>query len=279
MSSVRGLLNNVLPFSSVDGPGNRSVVFLQGCNLACVYCHNPYTIGLCTHCGECIEPCPEDALSAVDGKVVVDWEACTRCGICIDVCPESSTPLAETVTATEVVDRVRRSAPFVSGVTISGGEATVQPDFLVELTAAFKDDPTYGTKSVLIDSNGKAPTELWDRLAPTIDGVMLDLKAWDPQDHERLTGSGHTEVLDSLAHLSTLGLLTEVRFVLVPGWNDDPDILDAMADHLADGGVPLKLIRARHHGVSDPVYDEPSVDHAEAVAERFRARGIAVRIV
>ncbi len=279
MSSVRGLLNNVLPFSSVDGPGNRSVVFLQGCNLACVYCHNPYTIGLCTHCGECIEPCPEDALSFADTAVVVDWEACTRCGVCIDVCPESSTPLAETVTPIEVVDKVRRSAPFVSGVTISGGEATVQPDFLVALTEAFKDDPMYASKSLLIDSNGKAPRALWDRLAPTIDGVMLDLKAWDAANHERLTGSGNAEVLDSLAHLAEIGLLTEVRFVLVPGWNDDPDHLEAMADHLARFDAPLKLIRARHHGVTDPIYDEPSVDHAEKVAERFRARGIAVRVV
>lgn len=279
MSSVRGLLNNVLPFSSVDGPGNRSVVFLQGCNLACAYCHNPYTIGLCTHCGECVEPCPEDALSFAHAKVVVDWAACNRCGVCIDVCPESSTPLAETVTPAEVVDRVRRSAPFVSGVTISGGEATVQPEFLVALTEAFKDDPMYGSKSVLIDSNGKAPTDLWDRLAPTIDGVMLDIKAWDPGDHQRLTGSDNADVLDSLAHLSDLGLLTEVRFVLVPGRNDDPEHLDAMADHLSGLDVPLKLIRVRHHGVTDPGYDEPSVADAEDVAERFRARGITVRVV
>ena len=132
---------------------------------------------------------------------------------------------------------------------------------------------------MLIDSNGKAPADLWDRLAPSIDGVMLDLKAWDPKDHERLTGSDNAAVFDSLSHLATLDLLTEVRFVLVPGWNDDPDQLDAMADHLAGFGVPLKLIRARHHGVVDPTYDEPSVDHAEDVAERFRARGIAVRVV
>ena len=279
MSSVRGLLNNVLPFSSVDGPGNRAVVFLQGCNLSCVYCHNPYTIGLCTHCGECVEPCPEDALSFVDGKVTVDWAACTRCGVCIDVCPESSTPLAEEVSPEDVVDRVRRTAPFVSGVTISGGEATVQPEFLIALTAAFKADPDFASKSVLIDSNGTAPPAFWDRLAPTIDGVMLDLKAWGAADHERLTGAPNEAVLASLTHLAATNLLTEVRFVLVPGWNDAPDDLDAMAEYLAPLGTTLKLIRARHHGVDEPPYDEPSVDVAEEAAERFRARGIAVRVV
>ncbi len=279
MNSVRGLLNNVLPFSSVDGPGNRSVVFLQGCNLSCVYCHNPYTIGLCTHCGDCIEPCPEDALSWVDGKVTVEWPKCTRCAICIEVCPESSTPLAETVTAEELIDRLRPSAPFTSGVTISGGEATVQPDFLVSLTTALKADPSFANKTILIDSNGVTSIDIWDRLHPTIDGVMLDLKAWDDDEHRRLTGSGNEQVLDSARHLAALDLLTEVRLVLVPGWNDHPKSLAAMADWLAPLGAPLKLIGVRHHGVDDPEFDEAGPDALESAAAVFRERGIEVRVV
>ncbi len=279
MSSVRGLLNNVLPFSSVDGPGNRSVVFLQGCNLACVYCHNPYTIGLCTHCGECVEPCPERALSWLDDKVIVDWDLCTRCGVCIDVCPESSTPLAETVTPAEVMDRLRPSAPFTSGVTISGGEATIQAEFLVALTTAMKTDPTFASKTILIDSNGVTPLETWDRLAPTIDGVMLDLKGWAEDEHHRLTGSDNAQVFASAAHLASLGLLSEVRFVLVPGWNDGLPSLEPIAQWLAALGVPLKLIGVRHHGVVDPEFEEAGADALEAAAAVFRERGVTVRVV
>jgi YjjW family glycine radical enzyme activase len=276
---VRGLLNNVLPFSSVDGPGNRSVIFLQGCNLSCVYCHNPYTIGLCTHCGDCIEPCPEGALSWVDGKVTVEWAKCTRCAICIDVCPESSTPLAETVTPEEVMDRLRPSAPFTSGVTISGGEATVQPEFLLALTTAVKNDPTFATKSILIDSNGVTPLDVWDRLAPTIDGVMLDLKAWSPEEHVKVTGKGNQEVIASAHHLAGLGLLTEIRFVLVPGWNDAEESIAAMAEWLAPLAVPLKLIGVRHHGVVDPPYEEAAPEALEQAAAAFREHGITVRVV
>lgn len=279
MNSVRGLLNNVLPFSSVDGPGNRSVVFLQGCNLSCVYCHNPYTIAVCTHCGDCVEPCPEEALSWVGGRVTVDWSKCTRCAVCTDVCPESSTPLAETVTAGELLDRLRPSAPFTSGVTISGGEATVQPGFLAEFTAAMGADPDFNGKTILIDSNGVTPLEVWDRLAPTIDGVMLDLKAWTEDEHRRITGKGNEQVLASAHHLAGLGLLTELRLVLIPGWNDAPDSIAAMAEWLAPLGVPLKLIGVRHHGVAAPSFPEAEADDLEKAAAVFRARGIEVRKV
>ncbi len=279
MNSVRGLLNNVLPFSSVDGPGNRSVVFLQGCNLACVYCHNPYTIGLCTHCGECVEPCPERALGWADGKVVVDWALCTRCGVCIDVCPESSTPLAQSVTPDDLVDRLRPAARFTSGITVSGGEATVQPDFLVAFTAAVKADPDFAGKTILIDSNGATPVGVWDRLAPTIDGVMLDLKAWTSEEHANLTGSGNAAVLDSAEHLARLGLLSEIRFVLVPGWNDHASSIEAMAGWLRPLGAPLKLIGVRHHGAVSPSFEEATPDALESVATVFRERGIAVRVV
>lgn len=279
MNSVRGLLNNVLPFSSVDGPGNRSVVFLQGCNLACVYCHNPYTIAVCTHCGDCVEPCPEDALHWVGGKVTVDWSRCTRCAVCTDVCPVSSTPLAESVTSQELLDRLRRTAPFTSGVTISGGEATVQPKFLLEFTSALRADPDFIGKTVLIDSNGVTPREVWDRLAPTIDGVMLDLKAWTDEEHRRITGQGNEQVIASAHHLADLGLLTELRLVLVPGWNDASGSIEAMADWMAPLGVPLKLIGVRHHGVDAPTFPEAAAEDLEEAAAVFRAKGVTVRVV
>ncbi|MEA3510897.1 MAG: 4Fe-4S binding protein, partial [Actinomycetota bacterium] len=95
MNTTLGRLNRVLRFSTVDGPGNRFVIFVQGCNFNCVSCHNPYTITDCNHCGLCVDPCPEDALAIETGPVVVvDRNTCTGCDVCIDVCPSDSTPLA-----------------------------------------------------------------------------------------------------------------------------------------------------------------------------------------
>ena len=108
MNAAPGLVNNVVPFSVVDGPGSRFVIFLQGCNFDCIACHNPHTIAVCTDCGVCVAPCPEDALALdAEHRVVVDRNACTECGICIDVCPENSTPLADRRSVSSLIDELR----------------------------------------------------------------------------------------------------------------------------------------------------------------------------
>ena len=76
---IRVPVNKIIPFSSVDGPGNRTAVFLQGCNFDCRYCHNPETRNLCTGCMECVEKCPAKALADRDGRVVFDPAACIGC--------------------------------------------------------------------------------------------------------------------------------------------------------------------------------------------------------
>jgi pyruvate formate lyase activating enzyme len=124
-SPVDGLVTDVIEFSAVDGPGNRFVVFTQGCNLDCVACHNPYTINPCIDCGDCVVACPSGALSLDDaGKVLWDAATCLGGDACIDVCEYDSTPKARTLAVTDLVARIRPAAPFLSGVTVSGGEAT-----------------------------------------------------------------------------------------------------------------------------------------------------------
>ncbi|WP_235663616.1 4Fe-4S dicluster domain-containing protein, partial [Aeromonas caviae] len=81
-----------LPFSCVDGPGNRLVLFLQGCNFRCPGCHNPHTMGLCDHCGDCVPGCPGRALAMQEGRVSWQAELCTHCDRCLDVCPRHASP-------------------------------------------------------------------------------------------------------------------------------------------------------------------------------------------
>lgn len=252
MNATLGQVNNNVRFSVVDGPGNRFVVFTQGCNFNCVTCHNPYTITECTSCGVCVGPCPENALSIEAGPlVVVDRQACTLCDICIDVCPVDSTPLAMSLDVGTVMSQIREAAPFISGVTVSGGEATQQPEFLEALFSGIKGDPELSHLTTFVDSNGSAALDVWDQLAHLMDGAMIDLKALDNDVHVRLTARNNDRVLATIEHLTTMKKLYEVRLLIVPGYNDDVDTMEKTAVWLrrVDPEMRIKLIGYRPHGV------------------------------
>jgi YjjW family glycine radical enzyme activase len=252
VNAVLGLVNNTIKFSVVDGPGNRFVIFLQGCNFNCVTCHNPYTIADCTSCGVCVKPCPEDALTIEPGPLVIlDRQLCTECDICIDVCPIDSTPLARTMTVEDLLREIRPVAPFIAGITVSGGEATLQAEFVRELFRAIKTEDGLSHLTTLIDSNGSAPLAVWDQLADVMDGAMIDLKALDPGTHVRLTARENTEVLASIEHLARMDRLHEVRLLVVPGYNDDIDTMEKTSTWLRriDPAMRIKVIGYRAHGV------------------------------
>ena len=284
MNSVRGHLNNFLRFSAVDGPGNRFVLFLQGCNFNCINCHNPYTITDCNHCGLCVAPCPEDALSLLPGPlVVVDRAKCTSCDICIDVCPYDSTPLSRWVTVDVMIEEIHRGAHFISGVTVSGGEATIQPGFVAALFRAIKNDPELRHLSTFVDSNGAASRAVWDQLLPVMDGAMIDLKAFDPETHEMLTAHGNESVLASIEYLAQRDRLYEVRLLIVPGSNDDPEALAATTTWLRgiDPGMRIKLIGYRGHGVrseSDHLA-EPTPESMQHLARLVHEVGLPEPVV
>jgi len=208
LSPPLGLLADVVPFSWVDGPGNRFVVFLQGCNLNCLACHNPHTIPL-------------------------------------------DTPRARVVGVPVLLDEVRPLHRFLSGLTVSGGEATVQPDFVAALFGAVKSDAELGHLTTFLDTNGAAKREVWDQLLPVMDAAMVDLKALDPDVHLGLTGATNDDTLASIRHLAAHGKLYEVRLLLVPGVNDSRDQLERTSQWLldVDPNVRVKVIGFRPHGV------------------------------
>ncbi|MEO1059775.1 MAG: YjjW family glycine radical enzyme activase [Actinomycetota bacterium] len=274
----RGLVNRCLPFSMVDGPGNRFVVFLQGCNYDCVGCHNPHTINACNGCDVCVEACPELALTMRPGAPpALDLDACTDCDRCVEECGFDSTPLARELTVAELLDRVRPHAPFLSGITVSGGEATLQAGFVRDLFAATKADPELRHLTTMVDTNGSAPQEVWDLLAPVTDGFLVDLKAWDPAVHQRLTSAPIGPVLDSIAHLAALDLLHEVRMLIVGDENDRHGDVTAAAAWLRSVApdVPVKMYGFRHHGTRPQAASlrEPTGEELRHLAEIVRTTG------
>lgn len=234
---TRAYVADTIAFSDVDGPGNRFVVFLQGCNFDCVACHNPQTI-------------PGNA-AAVEGHH------------------------PHHVTVDELLVQIRRAAPFIRGITVSGGEATQQAAFVHTLCSAIKANPALHHLTCFVDSNGACATSVWDDLEHVVDGVMVDLKCFDADIHRTLTGQSNDRVLASIRHLAGLGRLYEVRLLLVAGLNDDPALIRATGQWLArvDPAMRVKVIGFRQHGTRphDPPLQEPTPESLAAAAEILRS--------
>lgn len=244
---TKGYVHKIIPFSAVDGPGNRMVIFLQGCNFNCIYCHNPETIHLCNHCGICSTCCPYSALGWKDGKVDWNQDLCQHCDHCIKACPHTSSPKVREMNVEEVISQIQKVRPFISGITVSGGECTLQIDFVKEL---FKKAKDMGLTTFL-DTNGFVSMGHLKILGEDMDMAMVDLKAWDVEAHKMLTGQENTLVLQSIRYLAAQRKLYEVRTVIVPALLDNHETVQKTSQLLAmlDPDIRYKLIRFRPIGV------------------------------
>jgi pyruvate formate lyase activating enzyme len=279
MNSAQATVSKILTYSVVDGPGNRLVIFLQGCNFHCTACHNPHTIGQCTHCGDCVPACHAKALSINNGRISFDPTACDQCDDCLSACPINANPMVQTYSVEQILEIIREHRPFLTGITLSGGEATLQFDFIKALFKAIKEDPELCHLSCFIDSNGHLSPEKWHELLEVTDGVMLDIKAFDGSLHRHLTGRNNLKSQRSAQVLLAAGKLYELRYLLIPGMTDRDEELDHLISFVTSLGkdVRLKLNAFQHHGVKGAglEMEEMSKTGVEAAAERLRAAGIA----
>lgn len=253
---MKAWINRIIPFSSVDGPGNRTAIFFQACNIDCKYCHNPETRALCVNCGYCVRKCPAKALSYVKDvsiptgeRVVYDPSRCVSCDTCIHVCPHDSTPRVREMDPEEVMECVKKQIPFIRGISVSGGECMLRPDFLTELFSLAKAEGL----TTLIDTNGTVSFRNLDELLAVTDGVMLDIKAFSEEEHRRITGESNRTVLLNAEYLGKLGKLYEVRCVIVPELYDAERSLKEMGEFLKPfyekHPFRIKLIAFRNIGV------------------------------
>lgn len=273
---MKAVVNKIIPFSSVDGPGNRTVIFLQGCNINCKYCHNPETRGLCQNCGVCVDNCPNGALAfGEDGHVAFLKDKCVECDTCIHVCPHDSSPRTCVLSVEEVYRGVKKQIPFIRGITVSGGECMLRPDFIKELFLCAKEDRL----TTLIDSNGTIPFWEHEDLLELTDGVMLDIKAFDDQQHRNVTGASNKIVLQNAVFLAKQKKLYEVRAVIVPNLYDTTESVRKMGEFLKEFYTQqpfrIKLIAYRPMGVREEFshYEVPTQTYLRELEEMLKKMG------
>lgn len=276
-----GVVNKIIPFSAVDGPGCRTAVFLQGCNLNCRYCHNPETISFCKECGICIKYCKAGAIEYKDGHIKYDESICVQCDNCLKVCPNNSSPKTKVYTPKKMAKIIFNNIPFIRGVTFSGGECSLQKKFLEEIVPIIKDK----NLDVLLDSNGTFQFNEFETILNQVDGVMLDIKAFDKEEHKKITTKENDTILKNAVNLAEIGKLKEVRTVIIPELFDANKTIQATAEllksFLTKNNIQYKLIAYRPFGVRNQYagLKTPSAEYLNELREILESYGFKQVII
>lgn len=242
---MRAPINKIIPFSNVDGPGNRLSIFFQTCSFSCLFCHNPETIRACIHCGDCVPTCPSGSLTIQSGKVIWNPDTCIDCDTCIKVCPHLSSPKIRNMSVDEVLVEIDKVAPFIRGITVSGGECMNQVHFLLPLFTEVKKRGL----TCLIDSNGSHDFSKYEELLAVSDGVMLDMKAFDEEFHKKVMGQSNAMVKKNLFYLLKKKKLVEVRTILYPNMDVQNERTVSAVASIIQNECDYKLIKYRPYGV------------------------------
>ena len=241
---TEGVIFDIKKYAIHDGPGIRTTVFFKGCPLACRWCHNPEGIAVapqriywperCVNCGECIQICPQKGITSAADGMQSDTEKCNLCQICAEHCPSAAVEFAGLkVTVAEVVRQIEKDTAFYDqsggGITLSGGEPLMQPEFLLDLLDACGKLDLHRT----VDTTGYADAGLLLKVAQNTDLFLYDLKLMDAAKHRDFTGVSNQLILDNLKLLSRNKARIQVRVPIIPGINADADNISRTADFVS----------------------------------------------
>lgn len=267
-TDLTGRIFDIKRFAIHDGPGTRSTLFMKGCPLRCLWCHNPesfrrdrqlmFVAHKCINCGACYAACPEGALTmSEDGIRRFDVARCTTCGRCVEACCAAAlTMQGRDVTVAEAVHELSKDKPFYEtsggGITLSGGEPMTQPEFAKAVLEACHTDGMH----TALDTSGIVPWEHYESVLPHVDLFLWDLKHMDSQVHKAYTGVENGRILENLRRLSERGAQIEIRIPLIAGVNDTEENLEASSRLLA--GLPgiTKIEVLAYHPLGESKYKQ-----------------------
>jgi pyruvate formate lyase activating enzyme len=302
----KGLVFDIQKFSIHDGPGIRTLVLLKGCPLQCVWCCNPESQStdveiVCFNnkcirndgydCDSCLVACPLSALRlSPDGEVRIDRARCDLCGRCVSSCPASALLLVgEWMTVEQVFDQVWQDQLFYlhseGGVTLSGGEPAMQPEFSAALLRRCQGSGLH----TAMETCGYAPWEVMERVLPHLDLVLYDLKHADSPRHKSLAGTPNELILENARRIAATSVDVVVRVPVIPGHNDSDENMRAIAAFAAEIGVRCANLLPYHnfgvakYGRLDLAYKlgdlkGPDSEQLKVLKSIFESYGITAKI-
>ena len=220
---------------------------------------------------------PQHALTLGKDKIFWNEDICLECDECIRTCPESASPRTQPYTPEELWEEIAGIGPFITGISVSGGEPSLQAPFLARFFQLVKENSELTT---LIETNGFAGPQAYTDMLPWLDMAMVDLKCSDSKKHLELTGQPLDSVLESIRFFTAQGKLHRVQQVIAPAFTDQAEDMRHTATLLADidPNIQLRLLRFRPHGARGPAaaWQSPSDERMDALLESARGCGLAV---
>lgn len=260
-ATVKRLVLSITRMTIHNGPGIRTLILFKGCPLRCLWCSTPEgqkdesEIALypdrCIHCEQCVPVCPTNAINLTGETMSIDRARCNNCGKCAQVCyTEAIKLLGQEMTIEELLTEVKKDAIIYKhsrgGVTISGGEPLLNPEFTQELLRQFQE----ANISVGIDTCGHVPWTNIEKVLPYVDFFLWDIKHMNSEEHRKFTGVSNELILSNARSVSERNIPIYIRVPVIPGYNDSEENIRATCEFACDlpSLVIIDLLPLHHLG-------------------------------